>query len=254
MARPDFFCAAYLISGNTAAHCCGIAFQIIGRVARTIGDGCADCNIATSNRANCCAARCALPPTRTMTFNSGKSAIKPLMASIPCPSSSLVIRRVPFHHGTAFQRTVDRRGTPAPRIKLKIASAVGSSLSRETKPEPVRPSRSSSVIGPGFSNKKSARAPTPPSAGSKSGTLPRPCARKPAANLASGLACTSLRKLLRCARIATSRRSRGCSGASIAVSSTNSAHRARSGSRTRFKVARFNGRSRASIIQTHCPR
>jgi hypothetical protein len=73
---------------------------------------------------------------------------------MPSRSSGAVTFRVPFHHGTTFQIAVTLLGISACRIKLNIASAVGSSLSRLMKPEPAR-MPDSAVIGPGFSKRKS---------------------------------------------------------------------------------------------------
>jgi len=87
---------------------------------------------------------------------------------MPPRNSSALIARMQFHHGTVFHIAVTRRSSPAFCMKWKVASAVGSSLSREMKPEPgLSRLRSIDVIGPGFSNKNSTCARSPPSIGSK---------------------------------------------------------------------------------------
>ena len=86
--------------------------------------------------------------------------------------------RVPFQPGTTFHNNVFLRGISAARMKLNVASAVGSSLSLLINPEPIRPVFELEVIGPGFSNRNSNLAAMPPSIGSKSGTSKSPPIRK----------------------------------------------------------------------------
>jgi len=57
----------------------------------------------------------------------------------PIASSWLAILRVPFRHGTSCHVAVSRRGRPASFMNPNVASAVGSSLSRETNPDPRFP-------------------------------------------------------------------------------------------------------------------
>jgi hypothetical protein len=101
-------------------------------------------------------------------------------------------------------QTACRAATIALR-ELKTASAVGSSLLRLMKPEPDRlPLPPFTVIGPGFSNRNSARASTPPPTGSKSGTS-NPGRRSFSAKVFNWIMCGRLSMALRCSHTAGSR-------------------------------------------------
>lgn len=114
----------------------------------------------------CAFDRWAFCPTRTIVRKLGSSGIKPLRSSTPWRSSLDVTLRVPFQPPTTFQMTVRSRGKPALIINSNIASAVGSSLFREMKPDPAP---AIDVIRPGFSKRNRTSALQPPSNGSKSG-------------------------------------------------------------------------------------
>ena len=117
-------------------------------------------------------------PTKTTARNFGRRLIISLTRLTPALSSEPVTFLFPFHQGITFQMIVCSRGIPAVRMKLNVASAVGSSLFLLMKPDPRRLSDLLlDVIGPGFSKRNRARASMPPSRGSNWGTSPYPIFR-----------------------------------------------------------------------------
>lgn len=104
----------------------------------------------------------AFSPTKTTAVSSGSKPINSLTHPTPSRSSWPDTARVPFHHGITFQVTVSLRGIPACCMNRKVASAVESSLLRLMKPDPARfVVPATTVMGPGFSNRKSILALAP---------------------------------------------------------------------------------------------
>jgi len=205
--------------GERAPACAqhdGMARHLAGSEARTSGDGCADVKIRRPNGSTRDFTRCAFCSTKTIVRSFGSNGSKSLRAFTPAKSSGAVIFRVPFHPGTTFQMTVRLRDSFASCMKRKVASAVGSSLFREMKPEPLPPF---DVIGPGFSNRNRISAAEPPSSGSKSGNSQSGRAvLSLATKSVSGAMCGSRRIAIRSATASAERRERASSESSTCMS------------------------------------
>ena len=203
-----------------AAQAGGMDRHASGCDARTSGDGCGDVRTLRPNGSISAFARCAFWPTSTAVVSFGSNGSNVRNDATPVCSSAAVTLRVPFHLCTTFHVMVRLRGSPALIMKSKVASAVGSSLLREMKPDPRPPA---DVIGQGFSNRNRMSASIPPSSGSKSGNSQSEWAcRSPATNCASRNMWGAASIWRRAATTACERRDRATSSATAPIIATQS--------------------------------